>query len=245
MQLEATERASELNFSADELGQYKSLSLWAVFALILGLLSLLVFVSPMLMIFPLATLGAASLALLKISNSEENLTGKNLARVGLALAVVATTAAYAKTRTAQYLYDGQIESVVRPWLEAAAASDFKQLRKPLTLATLAKLESEGEKEELIPAFAKDNLEIALEEDEVFKAIQKLTTPERFPEVVEYDFAMTECDVVGSANPPQAGCIYEATNSRDDSLRLLFKLYKTSKGNQPESWLIHEWSILPE
>ncbi len=99
---------------------YRAISGWAIAALVLGLLSGVALVGPVLWSVPLAALLAAGIAMWRISRSGGELVGWNLAVLGLLLAIVFGVAA--PTRIA----------VRRHWLETRGrifADEFIELLK--------------------------------------------------------------------------------------------------------------------
>jgi hypothetical protein len=107
-------------FDHDETGEYQSLSPLAAIALVLGLLSPVALIHPLLMIVPVATAGTALLALGKIRSSDGALTGARVARWGLALAVICGAATLVRTPVRDALIHRQTISVARDWLTAIA-----------------------------------------------------------------------------------------------------------------------------
>jgi hypothetical protein len=107
-------------FDHDETGDYQSLSPLAAIALVLGLLSPAALIHPILMILPLAAAGTALLALGRIRSSGGALTGANVARWGLALAVVFGAATLVRTPVRNALIRRQTTAVAEDWLTAIA-----------------------------------------------------------------------------------------------------------------------------
>lgn len=87
-QPEMQELRSEDAYDADELGQYRPVSGLAVAALLLGAASPAAFISPLLLAVPLVGAAVALIATAKIRSSHGGMTGINLARTGLVLAVL-------------------------------------------------------------------------------------------------------------------------------------------------------------
>lgn len=84
-----SDRASEHFHPDDEvLAQYASVSRAAVLAVVLGLCSALVLVSPLLVVVPLAAIAVAVLALRQIATSEGRLLGIVPATIGMCLATL-------------------------------------------------------------------------------------------------------------------------------------------------------------
>lgn len=87
---------TESAYNADELGQYQAVSLSAVFALLLGLISPLAFLSPILVMIPVLGTIVSLVALSKLRVAGGGLIGARLARIGLILAIVFGVACFAR-----------------------------------------------------------------------------------------------------------------------------------------------------
>ncbi len=97
-------------YSADELGQYQAISLTAVLALFLGLLSPLAFLSPVLLITPLIALAVASKALSEIGAPNSGLSGARFARAGLVLAILFGVASCSRLVVSNLLESRSLEA---------------------------------------------------------------------------------------------------------------------------------------
>lgn len=97
---------------------YRAVSGWSVAALLLGLGSVAAFGGPLLWVVPLAGVVAALVAMHKIGNSPGELIGRNVALLGLLLAMLFGVAAVTRTYSRQH------------WLERRGelfASEFLRL----------------------------------------------------------------------------------------------------------------------
>ncbi|MEM9352798.1 MAG: hypothetical protein AAGA92_07275 [Planctomycetota bacterium] len=121
---------------------YRSISGAAVVALVLGLASPLNFVSPPLIVVPVAAVGCALLAYRSIAASGGGLAGRALATVGLALAAFCAAAAPTHQYTRDGRYRSQAEETAERWLTNMAAGDAEAVGGLTTLAAIRKLTPE-------------------------------------------------------------------------------------------------------
>ena len=119
-------------YDADELVSYRSLSNLAILAFVLGVLSPLALVAPLLSVIPLAGLGVALLAIRKISVQPGVLTGMTLAKVALFLCVFSLVVAPTKSMVSAYFYRQQADLVARDWLQTIAKGDLENAVGKLT-----------------------------------------------------------------------------------------------------------------
>jgi len=103
--------------SAEDPGRYTSLSSLAVIALVLGVLSALAFTSTLLIVFPVAAVVTALIALISIRSSEGSLSGTFLAQAGLALGVLCAAASLARLEIRDYFFQAQADRVAQGWCE--------------------------------------------------------------------------------------------------------------------------------
>lgn len=114
-------------YDADELGQYRSLSTSAVISLLLGLCSVVVFASPLLVVVPLAAIALGILALLGIAKSEGGLTGGWLARCGLALAIFFAVGSFARLKVRDFTLLKQADRTAQQWLAHASKGQAEEM----------------------------------------------------------------------------------------------------------------------
>lgn len=105
---------------------YRSLSVLAVVAFVLGLASVFVLAADLLLIVPLMAIAVSLLALSRIAANSEVLTGRPLARTGLAIAVVCSVAWLVKGQMQQQLLAQQASPVAVAFIEHVLAEDFEQ-----------------------------------------------------------------------------------------------------------------------
>ena len=210
-------------YSADELGQYRSLSTLSVVALLLGLLSPLVLVSPLLMFFPLAAAAAAGLALLKIRAADGNLSGKILARWGLALAIVFGVGAIARAKIGEFLYRQQISAVVEPWLTRLTEDRYDEALNLMSPEAIAKLRRETSLLGGVSFFERRLTAEQLAKEAFVQSLGTMASPAWFPELVTMKFAALDTYVTSVLKTKRANCVYEVTSSRGERLQLGIQL----------------------
>ncbi len=111
-----------LDAPADEI-QYRSLSALAVVALLLGILSLLALLSPILWIIPACAVAVGALALRAIYQDSQK-TGERLAKIGMLLAVtVGLWAASYHFAREWYLFH-TAKKFADQWLEVVQGGDL-------------------------------------------------------------------------------------------------------------------------
>jgi len=118
--------------SAVEAPEYQSLSVLAVVALVLGVASIAALAAPLLLVLAAAAIGFGLLALSAIRNSDGAMTGANVARLGMAVAVVAAAAMFVRGALRDALLQRQAEAVVRSWIETLADQRFEDARAMLS-----------------------------------------------------------------------------------------------------------------
>jgi hypothetical protein len=101
---------------AEALAEYRSPSVLALIALVLGLASPLVFVAQILLAVPLFGIGVSLVALAKIAASKGQLSGRWAALVGLSLSVACLSAAESRIWMAEWRMAGQARPVAQEWL---------------------------------------------------------------------------------------------------------------------------------
>jgi hypothetical protein len=93
-----TEGSVETDLDCDA---YRAVSGWAIAALLLGLASASAVAGPVLLVVPLAAIAVALVAMRRIGTSEGGLIGRNVALLGLLLAVLFAVAGTTRTLTRQ------------------------------------------------------------------------------------------------------------------------------------------------
>jgi len=162
-------------YNADEWGQYRSLSSLAVVALVLGVCSLLVFVSPLLMVVPLAAIATALLAIKKIAASDGGLSGAKLARCGLALAILCSAASYARVKLHDAMLQRQADRAAQQWLSLAAEGNVESMLELLSGAAIEKLTPASTPGQPMTFFDKTLASALLRHDSLLLGLSELGT----------------------------------------------------------------------
>lgn len=97
--------------------RYHAVCPWAVLALLLGILSPLAFVGPLLWLLPWFCIVVALLAIWKISSSAGALAGWNVALLGLLLALLFGIAAPTRTLTRHYWLETRAEHFANKFID--------------------------------------------------------------------------------------------------------------------------------
>jgi len=108
--------ASEHDLESES-AQYRSVSVAAIFALVLGLFAWLAMISPLLWMVPLVGAALSVWALRGIAGSDGALTGRGLALAGLALSLFFGAAAPAATVSDHYWLRSEARPVAEHWFQ--------------------------------------------------------------------------------------------------------------------------------
>jgi hypothetical protein len=125
--------------SAVEAPEYQSLSVLAIISLVLGAASLVALAAPLLLVLGGAAIGFGLLALSAIRRSEGAMTGANVARLGMALAVAAAAAIWVRGALRDSLMKGQASAVAQTWIELLADQQFEDAREMMSNAAIRSL----------------------------------------------------------------------------------------------------------
>ena len=132
--------------------KYRAVSAWAVMVLVLGILSPLAFVGPVLWVAPLLCIVAALIAMWKISSSAGELVGWNIALLGLLLAVLFGLAAPVHTLTRHYWLETRAEVIAKEFIDflrqgrpqaAFQLTLLPRMRKPLDADLSAQIDKDA------------------------------------------------------------------------------------------------------
>ncbi|MCA9247267.1 MAG: DUF4190 domain-containing protein [Planctomycetales bacterium] len=120
--MSSLEPASQAMHVAPEetLAEYKTLSVPAVIALILGLLSPIAWIGPVLWIVPGAGIALAVLALRSIARRPASLTGRKTAIVGLALSLLFGSATLSRAASRTWWLRSEARQVAAQWIDLLA-----------------------------------------------------------------------------------------------------------------------------
>jgi len=110
-------------YDVEQVDDYRSLSVMALFSLLLGILSFLCLFSNLFVIVPLCGIVFSLLAMRRIASSNSQLAGRGAAMTGLALCVAFGVAAYTRAGVTQHFRSGQAERYARKWLEEITANN--------------------------------------------------------------------------------------------------------------------------
>ena len=239
-----TNDTTDSSYSADELGQYQSLSLVAVAALVLGILSPLVLITPILVIVPLAAVGLAIVALSQISASEGNLSGVGLARWGLVLAIVFGTASFTRNSLRDSLYREELTVAIEPWLDHVSQSQFDEAKKHMTFRSVKKFTTDLPVLSVVPIYRDQLITEAFAQDKAIRSILGLLRPSSLVMVEDLSFSLVDFNLIGK-NPPnsRASCLYRLQNLQDDSLLLRVVLVRSPSSAPPLTWLVDSWELV--
>lgn len=107
-------------YGVEESTEYRALSLLALVALVLGLLSPVCWAAPFLLIVPAAAVAAALVALAGIQRAEGRLTGAALARVGMTIALISAAAAVVRGPVRAALIERQLLPLAQEFVDRIA-----------------------------------------------------------------------------------------------------------------------------
>ena len=239
-----TNDTSDSTYFADELGQYQSLSSTSVAALVLGLLSPLVLITPILIIIPLAACGFALLSLSRISSSEGNLSGAGLAYCGLALALVFGIASFTRNALRDSLYQEQLTSAIEPWLESVSQAQFDEAKQHMTLRSVEKFAGNLPVLAVVPIYRDKLLVEAFAQDPAITRISDFAQPPNsvLAEDLSFSLLAYTLDEKG-ASYTQAKCLCQLQNLRDQKLALRVELVRSANSEPPFAWLVDSWEMV--
>lgn len=220
---------------ADEWGQYRSLSSLAVVAFLLGVGSLLMFVSPLLMVVPLAAVATALLALKGIAASDGGLSGAKLAHWGLALAILCSVASYARVKFSDVLLQRQADRVARQWLALAADGNAESMLEMMSRGALEKLTPAVAPGQPMPFFGKILASALIRHDPVVLGMSKLQGGEGSLRLKLANVGLLKEDQL------QASLRYVASNLKAEPVVCLLALKRLTSlaGNV---WQVDSWAL---
>ncbi len=228
-------------YDADELVSYRSLSSLAIVALVLGLISPLVLLSPLFMVIPLAGIAASLLAIYKIRTQSEVLTGVTLAKIGLFLCVFCLIVAPTKTTVRSRLYEQQADQAARQWLNTLAEGDLSEALKQITPDALrgltpprnsggpptSRTPTQPSDQDALNSMAKDDL------------VEKLRTQTNDGPLT-MESRVTELDRLRSQ--PTIRLEYEV-NTGDDTFSVEIICVRLSRLNRGDIWQVGGWKLI--
>ncbi len=235
----------ESDYSADELGQYRSLETLTILAFALGLLSPLVLISPLLVFVPFAAAGAGCLSLLKIRAAEGNLTGSRFAYCGVALAIIFGVATLARAQITHVFYQQQIHAVVEPWLENVCQARYGEALNLMSPPAVTKLRAQASALSEVMFFQKRLTAQELALDISLRLLTGMAESKKIPAVVVVHFEQMDSQVTDYSDGKRADCIYEIANNRGEKIRMAIKLVRLSNASQAPHWRIDQWQLVQD
>ncbi len=224
--------------SADELGQYRSLSTLAVAALVLGFCSPLAFVGPLLMAIPLITIAVAWLALARIRASENTLTGRPLALAAVVLAVVFAVAPLTHAYVRDKLSTRLAGDAAQRWLSLVSADRIDEALEVMTPEALMKLQPPPPSRDAPPLpFEREKAVELLRNDPLVHALE----PAREGNVVR--FQHSDEKFFWTDRTPQVGCMFQAHGAQADAVEGSVVLSRRLSPQGGVAWLVDSWSLL--
>jgi len=232
-------------FVEAEVVEYSSVSVWAVLALLLAIVSPLAFINPLLMVLPLASCFLAVVAGLKIRSSSGTRSGASLARWAAALAMICMVAAPARTALRDYLLLKQADKTAQHWLWLISEDRMAEAVRGLDLSALEKLAGPPAPGTTQQRLTLQQLVVLLQNDPLINQLVAM----------QKDSDSKKNQITFIAKAPLRGwsiqVVYEVSNpSRDKKsakpYRIVLDLKKQSLfEGQNALWLITNWAELTE
>lgn len=238
----SSEFITDSAYSADELGAYRSFSAMAVVALVVGLLSPLVFVSPLLLVIPLAAVGAGILALRQVRLSGGGLTGAGLARAGIVLAIVCGGASLTSGWVCDQIFCRQAGAVAERWLSALSTDNPSEAVGLLTPEAVAsKLKPTGISAAIARTFDNELVAAVLRQDPLAQALTQLSADG------EAHFSRLSAAVVPGPVGPRvvmslaASCV-TATGNKAAPTSISMILIRLTDASGEARWRVDSWQL---
>ncbi len=224
--------------NADELGQYQSLSTLAVLALLMGAASPLLFASPIFSVIPVCGIAIACLALLRIAASDGALTGRFLAKAGLALSVAFLMAPVAHSYVRDAAALGSAEQTAQDWLKATASEDWNQAASLMTPRRLY---------DMMPRSPAPNAPPPTFDRAI--ATQQLARDETVETISAWDkegdvkLTLHGCEFNWDARQVEAGCSVMLARGDAEPLDCWVLLERKPTPEGQMVWLVKSWKLL--
>lgn len=224
--------------NTDELGQYRSLSTLAVAAFVLGLLSPLAFVGPLLLAVPLTAIAIACLALMRIHATGDSLTGRPLALVAITLAVLFAVASLTHVFVRDTLSIRLANESARRWLSLVSAGQFDEALELMTPAALMDLQPPLETRDAPrPPFDRAKAVEILGDQPLPHALEPAQ------EGTEVQFHCHQEQYLSSERDPQVGCMFQASGAQAELVTGSLVLTRSVSPQGEVVWLIHSWKLI--
>ncbi len=224
------------SYDADEWGQYRSLSVLAVVAFVLGLCSIVMFVGPLLVVVPLAAVATALLALKGIAASGGGLSGARLAWWGLALAIVFGVASFSRVKVRDILMQRQADRVGRQWLSMAAEGRAEDMLQLMTRGAVDKLTPAVAPGQPMPFFGGILASALVRQDPLILSLKELQA------TGDSRLHLQDSSIDVAGNPPQAVFRYVAGKSGSEQQSYLMVLKRYRASGLQAIWLIDSWKL---
>lgn len=224
---------SDSSYSADELGQYQSLSTSAVVAVVLGLLSSMAFFTPLLLVMPLIAAAVALWAVVRIKRSEGGLLGARLAYCGLALAIVFGVSAVARVQVRILLLRNEASKTAELWMAKLAEGEAIEAMELMTSSAVSNLHSPDETLTMAPIFPEAVINAQFLHDPLVKALREGSEKTR---------VLREARVAHEISQPRVVFIYDTGDPQAEVASFTLSMLKTKGLHSPSIWLIDGWQV---
>jgi hypothetical protein len=223
-----------LSHAPEQSDLYRSLSAAAVLALLLGLSSAVAFVSPLLLVVPLAAVLVALLALTKTTGPSSEFSGAPLAKWGLALAVGFAVASVARSELRDSLYRNQAESVARAWVEACAAGDSSTALALIAPQARMGLKPKGVTDDIALTFDETMIAAIFSQESVVEALRQLG------QAGNLKVAILRSSIDPHGVMPEAGFEFSVSVGAGDSRSVSLVLERVPLAGSGHRWLVATW-----
>ncbi len=236
MEHQLNDEVSQHFRSADELGPYRSVSSLAVAALLLSLCSLVAFISPLLVVVPLAAIGTALLALARIGSHRDSLIGSGLARVALALAIALTVAPSVRDIVRSELTFRQADVAARQWLANVSSNRFAEALEGITGTAYMRIQqTAGSNTPPVDQGREFAAKLFSEDPLVYAARCGKANSQAV-------FLSAEKQVFLTTRPPQVVANYQAACADGQSAQISLVLKRALTRDGTVFWLVDSWGL---
>jgi hypothetical protein len=224
--------------NVDELGQYSSLSTLAVAGFLLGMLSVLAFITPSLVVIPLTAMAVALLAMAKIRSSAGSQTGVWLARAGFFLAILFAVGAVSRVALRDRLSTHFAEAAAQQWLRAVSTDKMEEALEMMTPSGLMKLQLPPAARDAPPSPFDPMVAVdILQRDPLLRALEPA------PDSSEITFQLAEGTFIASPRKTQVGCRFGASGTRAENVEFQMVIERMDGPQGASVWMVDSWSLL--
>ncbi len=227
---------TEKPHSADELGNYRALSTSAVVALVLGLLSPVAFVAPLMLLVPLMATVVAWWALAKIKGSQGGLSGARLAYGGLVLAVVFGVASVTRVQVRIEILRRQADHTARLWMSLLTQEHAEEALSLMTTPAIFDLSDPDRGVGAAPIFAAALNNAQLLQEPIAQALSAMRKRGNL------ELTLRKAQVLHELNQPRAALTYEGSISPGEQRLFELRLIKVD-GSGDVNWLVGAWKTI--